>query len=106
MTPQLTLYLGAALWIAIATLLAFAAFGIDKQLARDGSRRIPERTLLLLALFGGTLGAFAGQRMFPHKTQKEPFRSLLIAIAVLQATLLLAWLFQRDLLALLPLSPN
>ena len=35
------------------------------------------RTLLGLALFGGALGALLGQQLFRHKTQKQPFRTLL-----------------------------
>ena len=74
-----------AAWIGVANSAAFAAFGIDKQIARNGGWRISEQTLLLLALVGGTLGAIAGQRWFRHKTKKEPFRSALYAIAVFQA---------------------
>ncbi|MFX7804552.1 DUF1294 domain-containing protein, partial [Acinetobacter baumannii] len=59
---------------------------------RRGARRIPERTLLLLALIGGTPGAYAGRWLFRHKTRKQPFVGRLHAIAVVQAGLLAAWL--------------
>ena len=45
-------------------LAAFAAFGIDKRLAEAQERRISEATLLELAFFGGTLGAYAGRHVF------------------------------------------
>ncbi len=60
------------------------AFILDKAKARAGYRRIPERTLLQLALLGGTVGAFAGQRIARHKTRKEPFRTFLNTIALVQ----------------------
>ena len=65
-------------------LLAFAMFGIDKAKAQSGSWRVAESTLLMLAFFGGTLGAYAGRSVFRHKTRKQPFNSNLFAIAVAQ----------------------
>jgi uncharacterized membrane protein YsdA (DUF1294 family) len=74
---------------------AFAAFWRDKRLARAGSRRIPEKTLLWLAFAGGSVGAVTAQHLFRHKTHKEPFRSRLYRIVLLQAvaiTALAIWL--------------
>lgn len=65
-------------------LIAFAAFGVDKTKARRGRWRIAESTLLMLAVLGGTLGAYAGRKAFRHKTRKQPFNSNLFAIAVVQ----------------------
>ena len=73
----------AATLIAI-NFIAFAAFGLDKAKARRGQYRIAESTLLLFALLGGTLGAYAGRKAFRHKTRKQPFNSNLFTIAVLQ----------------------
>jgi uncharacterized membrane protein YsdA (DUF1294 family) len=60
-------------------------FGIDKLRAEAGTWRIAESTLLGFALFGGTVGAFLGRRVFRHKTRKEPFSSDLRRIALLHA---------------------
>ena len=57
--------------------VSFVAFGWDKYCAERDMYRVPEKTLLTLAAIGGALGAFAGQRVFRHKTQKEPFRTYL-----------------------------
>ena len=68
--------------------LAFAAFGIDKARAEQGAWRISEDTLLGLAFFGGTPGAYAGRALFRHKTRKQPFCSRLHTIAVIQIAIL------------------
>ncbi|MDQ8028891.1 MAG: DUF1294 domain-containing protein [Brevundimonas sp.] len=61
---------------AVLQVATFGLFGFDKARARNGDRRVRERTLLLAALFGG-VGAWLGQRMLRHKTRKEPFRTWL-----------------------------
>lgn len=78
--------------LAAINLIAFAAFGIDKARAKQGEWRIKESTLLGLALIGGTVGAFAGRKVFRHKTRKQPFSGLLFAIAVLQVSVLGLWI--------------
>ena len=72
------------LYVTAVSVLCFAAFAWDKFCAIRGMWRIPERTLLMLALMGGTPGAFAGRRWLRHKTQKQPFGKYLLAIAALQ----------------------
>lgn len=64
---------------------AFAAFGIDKARAERGGWRVQESTLLWLAFLGGSPGAYAGRRLFRHKTRKQPFSGQLHGIAAFQA---------------------
>jgi uncharacterized membrane protein YsdA (DUF1294 family) len=80
--------------VVIVNAVAFVLFMLDKHLAQERQRRIPESTLLLVALIGGSAGAIAGQQYWRHKTQKEPFRSTLFAIAAIQVAAL-GWLFMR-----------
>lgn len=61
--------------------ITFAAFALDKHRAEHNQRRIREATLLRLALFGGTPGAYAGRAAFRHKTRKQPFNRQLATIA-------------------------
>ena len=63
---------------------AFAAFGIDKELAENNARRISEAALLQLAFFGGIGGAYAGRALFRHKTRKQPFSNRLHTVALFQ----------------------
>jgi uncharacterized membrane protein YsdA (DUF1294 family) len=87
--------LAAAFYAAAINLAAFLAFAWDKHCARKGKRRISERTLLLLALLGGSVGAVIGQRTLRHKTFKEPFRSNLRLIVVLQVAAAVALSFPQ-----------
>jgi uncharacterized membrane protein YsdA (DUF1294 family) len=78
-------------WAGI-NVIAFLAFGWDKRQSIHNRSRVAERTLLALALFGGALGALIGQQLFRHKTQKQPFRTLLwlaAAINILAAVVLI-----------------
>lgn len=58
---------------AAASLGAFAAWGIDKFLARSRRRRISERSLILSVWLGGAFGALLGMLVFRHKTRKGYF---------------------------------
>ena len=60
-------------YLIVINIVTWIAFGLDKWKAKTGKWRIPERTLLLLALIGGSLGALAGMIMFRHKTRKAKF---------------------------------
>ncbi|MBY8821119.1 DUF1294 domain-containing protein [Sphingomonas colocasiae] len=71
--------------LALINLFAYAQFGVDKARAQTGQRRIPESTLLLTAMIGGTIGAYAGRARFRHKTKKTSFSMKLHLIALVQA---------------------
>jgi uncharacterized membrane protein YsdA (DUF1294 family) len=70
-------------YVVLINLLTFGAFALDKAAAENRRRRTPEITLLSLALVGGSLGALTAQQLLRHKTRKQPFRAILIAIAAL-----------------------
>ena len=69
--------------VAITSVWAFVAYGIDKRLAQTGRRRVSEKRLHLIALAGGWPGALAAQRVFRHKTQKLSFRLVFWMVVVL-----------------------
>ena len=69
--------------------ITFITYGIDKWKARKNKWRIPESTLLLLAVFGGSIGAFLGMRVWRHKTMHKKFKYGIHSILVLQIGLLL-----------------
>lgn len=69
--------LGTASFLIALNAAAFGAFWYDKRQAQSGGWRVPEKTLLLLALVGGWPLAKLAQRRFRHKTRKQPFATLL-----------------------------
>lgn len=72
-------------WLIGINPVTFFYYGFDKRRAGNNGARIPEATLLGLALIGGSIGAYAGMRYFRHKTLKGRFRILFWAIVLLQA---------------------
>ena len=72
------------LYLLIINILTFATYGLDKLKARYHRRRISEFTLLMLAILGGSMGAWAGMYLFRHKTQHKKFKYGIPAIVLLQ----------------------
>ena len=58
---------------AVWNLVVFLVYGIDKRRAKKEKWRIPEKTLLLMALFLGGTGALIGMGVFHHKTMHKSF---------------------------------
>ncbi len=58
---------------AIWNVAVMLIYGIDKLLAKRGARRISEKTLFTLAALLGAVGAWAGMRIFRHKTRHNSF---------------------------------
>lgn len=54
-------------------LLVFIAYAVDKRRARQHQWRIPEKSLLLMTLALGGLGAFGAGKLYRHKTKKWYF---------------------------------
>ena len=67
--------------------VTFLVYGIDKwrstsgrllptgrKKAKQGSWRISEATLLLLAVIGGSIGALLGMQVWHHKTMHKKFK--------------------------------
>ena len=83
------------IYFIIINLLAFALMGIDKRRAVRHSWRIPEKTLFLSAILGGSIGAIAGMQLFRHKTKHWYFSYGMPAIFILQVFLAVLLWFTR-----------
>jgi len=85
---------GLAATYAAINVVTWACYRIDKARAGRGARRISERTLLALALAGGSLGALAGMygHRRRHKTSKLWFVVAFWGIVALQVAALVGWL--------------
>ena len=75
-------------YLIVINILTFAVYGIDKWKARQGSWRISEATLLMLAVIGGTIGALLGMQVWRHKTMHLKFKYGLPLILLAQIALI------------------
>ena len=78
-----------ALWLLVINLVTFLVFGLDKLKAKrrekhENTRRVPEKTLFILAAIGGSVGALLGMRVWHHKTLHKTFRIGMPLILFLQ----------------------
>ena len=69
--------------------VTFLVYGIDKWKAKQGSWRISEATLLMLAVIGGTIGALLGMQVWRHKTMHKKFKYGLPLILLAQIALMI-----------------
>jgi len=80
-----------AIWLVVINLVTFFVFGWDKLKAKykekhESARRVPEKTLFLLAILGGSIGALLGMRAWRHKTLHKTFTigiPLILALQIL-----------------------
>ena len=61
------------IYFIIINILGFLIMFIDKQKAKKGKWRIPEKTIFIVTALGGGIGTIAGMYSFRHKTQKVGF---------------------------------
>ena len=78
-----------AAYLIIVNLVGFLMMGIDKRKAIKGAFRIPEATLFIVALIGGSIGSIAGMYTFRHKTRHFSFVYGMPAILILQVILVI-----------------
>lgn len=83
------------LWyLLLINAVAFILMLVDKRKARKNRWRIPERTLILSAALGGSIGALLGMYTFRHKTKHLKFTLGIPAILIAQISLAI-WIFQK-----------
>ena len=75
-------------YVITINLIAFFLMGLDKWKARKRAWRIPEVTLFLFAIFGGSIGSILGMFLFHHKTRHWYFRAGFPLLFLFQALLL------------------
>ena len=74
-------------WLVFINIFTFAADALDKYKAIPHAWRIPERTLILLAAIGGSVGALSAMYTVRHKTTHNKFRIGVPAILIIQLIL-------------------
>ena len=83
-----TLHSCLAYYLLAINTVTFFVYGIDKYKAKKAKWRIPEVTLLLLAVLGGSIGAWMGMKVWHHKTMHKKFKYGIPAILLIQIALM------------------
>ena len=74
-------------YLLAVNITTFLVYGIDKYKAKKERWRISEATLLLMAVIGGSIGAWAGMRLWHHKTMHKKFKYGIPIIIIMQVSL-------------------
>ncbi|WP_373781502.1 DUF1294 domain-containing protein [Kaistella sp.] len=75
-------------FFATINVFSFIYFGLDKIKAQKNQQRIPESSLLIMTLFGGTIGSILGMLLFNHKIAKKSFVIKIMLIIIIQILIL------------------
>ena len=75
------------IYLVLVNAAAFFLMLADKLKAKKGAWRIPERTLIGIAVIGGSIGAIAGMNLFRHKTRHLKFSIGLPMILAVQVVM-------------------
>lgn len=77
-------------YLVVINFISFIMMGLDKYKAKKRAWRIPESTLFVLALIGGSVGSIAGMHLFHHKTRHWYFLYGMPAILIIQILIVIA----------------
>ncbi|WP_406655761.1 DUF1294 domain-containing protein [Methanolobus sp. ZRKC2] len=80
------------MYLLLVNIVAFSLMGIDKRKAKKKERRIPEKTLFIWAIIGGSIGSIIGMYFFRHKTRHPTFKIGLPFILLLQVLIFIRFL--------------
>ncbi len=75
-------------YLALLNVIGFIVMGVDKRKAVKHKWRIPEKTLFLVAILGGSLGGIFGMQLFRHKTKHTHFIIGFPAIFIIQVLII------------------
>lgn len=84
------------IWLAVINLLAFIITAADKRAAINHRWRVPERTLLTIAFFGGAAGEWAAMLLCRHKTKKAKFYIGVPLMILVHIALLVYLIFYKE----------
>ena len=75
-------------YVLIINIIGFFSMLIDKRRAINNKWRIPEKTLFLIAILGGSIGSIFGMRLFRHKTKHWYFVLGMPIILIIQLVII------------------
>lgn len=80
--------IGAAVYIAVISIIGWILPYVDKRRAKNGSWRIPEKTLFVVSALGGSVAMYASMKKYRHKTKHKRFMIGIPCIMIAQAALI------------------
>ena len=83
-------------YLLAVNIATFLLYGVDKYKAKKNQWRISEATLLTMAAIGGSIGAWAGMRLWHHKTMHKKFKYGIPVIIIFQVALAVYLLINID----------
>ena len=85
----------ALIYLTVVNTITFFLYGIDKWKAKRSKWRIEESALLWWAVFGGSIGALLGMKVWHHKTLHRKFKYGVPAILIAQLAIIGVILYYR-----------
>ena len=82
------------IYLAVINVVTFFMYGIDKWKAKKSRWRISEAKLLMMAIIGGSIGAWLGMKVWHHKTLHKKFKYGVPLILITQLALIL-WIYNQ-----------
>ncbi|MBA9025837.1 DUF1294 domain-containing protein [Peribacillus huizhouensis] len=82
------------IYLLAINVAAYTTMGSDKKKARNHEYRISERTLWLLAFFGGATGGYIGMKHFRHKTNHVSFKRGFPILMIIQLWMIAYWILR------------
>ena len=82
-------------YLAVINVATFLTYGLDKWKAKRSKWRIREAALLMLAVLGGSIGAWLGMTVWHHKTQHKKFKYGIPIIILVQAIIIWYFFFRK-----------
>ena len=87
-------------YVCVINIVAYVMYGMDKKKAINKQWRIPEKTLLGIALIGGSVGSLLGMKQFHHKTKHPKFYIGVPVIIIIQlAAIFFLYIFSMQLMS-------
>ena len=83
-------------YLVAINVVTFFLYGIDKWKAKRSKWRIPEATLLGVAVIGGGVGAWLGMKVWHHKTMHKKFKYGIPLILMIQIALVLLLIVKKE----------
>ena len=90
------LAIALAIYFVVINIVTFVVYGVDKSKSKKNKWRISEKTLILLAVVGGSVGTILGMNVFRHKTKHLKFSVGVPIIIALQVVLAVVFVCFKD----------